>query len=76
MITIRLDVMLAKRKMSVTELTEKVGLTMANVSLLKNGKVKAIRLSTLNKLCEILQCQPGDLLEYSNEEDATNEKIL
>lgn len=76
MITIRLDVMLAKRKMSVTELTEKVGLTMANVSLLKNGKVKAIRLSTLNKLCEILQCQPGDLLEYSNEEDATNEKIF
>ncbi|MDE5766730.1 MAG: helix-turn-helix transcriptional regulator [Clostridia bacterium] len=64
MIIINVDVMLAKRKMSVTELTEKVGLTMANVSLLKNGKVKAIRLSTLNKLCEVLQCQPGDILEY------------
>lgn len=57
--------MLAKRKMSVTELTEKVGLTMANVSLLKNGKVKAIKLSTLNKICEVLECQPGDILEYS-----------
>jgi putative transcriptional regulator len=56
--------MLAKRKMSVTELTEKVGLTMANVSLLKNGKVKAIKLSTLAKICEVLQCQPGDILEY------------
>lgn len=64
MIVINLDVMLAKRKMSVTELTEKLGLTMANVSLLKNGKVKAIRLSTLSKLCEVLDCQPGDLLEY------------
>lgn len=65
MIIINIDVMLAKRKMSVTELTEKVGLTMANVSLLKNGKVKAIKLSTLNKICEILECQPGDILEYS-----------
>ncbi len=64
MIIINVDVMLAKRKMSVTELTEKVGLTMANISLLKNGKVKAVRLSTLNKLCEVLQCQPGDILEY------------
>ena len=69
MIVINLDVMLAKRKMSVTELTQKLGLTMANVSLLKNGKVKAIRLSTLAKLCEILDCQPGDVLEYR----ATNE---
>ena len=68
MIIIRVDVMLAKRKMSVTELTEKVGLTMANVSLLKNGKVKAIKLSTLNKICEVLQCQPGDILEYIEEE--------
>jgi putative transcriptional regulator len=59
--------MLAKRKMSVTELTEKVGLTMANISLLKNGKVKAIKLSTLNKICEVLQCQPGDILEYIEE---------
>ncbi len=66
MIIINVDVMLAKRKMSVTELSEKVGLTMANISLLKNGKVKAIRLSTLNKICEVLQCQPGDILEYKN----------
>lgn len=64
MIEIHIDVMLAKRKMSVTELTEKVGLTMANVSLLKNGKVKAIKLSTLNKICEVLDCQPADILEY------------
>ena len=56
--------MLAKRKMSVTELSEKVGLTMANVSLLKNGKVKAIKLSTLDKICAVLDCQPGDILEY------------
>jgi putative transcriptional regulator len=68
MIIIRVDVMLAKRKMSVTELTEKVGLTMANISLLKNGKVKAIKLSTLNKICEVLQCQPGDILEYYPDE--------
>ena len=60
--------MLAKRKMSVTELTERLGLTMANVSLLKNGKVKAIKLTTLEKLCEVLQCQPGDILEYVKEE--------
>lgn len=64
MIVIRIDVILAKKKMSVTELTEKVGLTMANVSLLKNGKVKAIKLATLNKLCEVLECQPGDIIEY------------
>ena len=64
MIIINVDVMLAKRKMSVTELSERVGLTMANVSLLKNGKVKAIKLSTLNKICEVLNCQPADILEY------------
>lgn len=68
MIVINVDVMLAKRKMSVTELTEKVGLTMANISLLKNGKVKAIRLATLNKLCEVLDCQPADILEYKKDE--------
>ena len=68
MITIRIDVILAKRKMSVTELTERVGLTMANISLLKNGKVKAIKLSTLDKICEVLECQPGDILEYEKEE--------
>ena len=68
MIVIRIDVMLAKRKMSVTELTERVGLTMANISLLKNGRVKAIRLSTLEKICEVLDCQPGDILEYAKED--------
>ena len=70
MIVIRIDVMLARRKMSVTTLTERVGLTMANVSLLKNGKVKAIRLETLQKLCAALDCQPGDLLEYVSDEEA------
>lgn len=56
--------MLAKRKMSVTELTEKVGITMANLSILKNGKAKAVRLSTLEAICKALDCQPGDILEY------------
>jgi putative transcriptional regulator len=56
--------MLAKRKMSVTELSEKVGITMANLSILKNGKAKAIRVSTLQAICEALNCQPGDILEY------------
>ena len=64
MIIINVDVMLAKRKMSVTELTERVGLTMANISLIKNGKVKAIKLATLEKICKALDCQPGDILEY------------
>ncbi|MDY2590874.1 MAG: helix-turn-helix transcriptional regulator [Agathobacter sp.] len=63
-IVINIDVMLAKRKMSVTELSEKLGITIANVSILKNGKAKAIRIETLNKLCEVLDCQPADLLEY------------
>lgn len=63
-IIINLDVMLAKRKMSVTELTEKVGITMANISILKNGKARAIRFSTLEAICKALQCQPGELLEY------------
>ena len=63
-IKINIDVMLAKRKMSMTELTEKVGITMANLSILKNGKAKAIRLSTLEAICEALDCQPGDILEY------------
>ena len=58
--------MLAKRKMSVTELTEKVGITMTNLSILKNGKAKAIRFSTLEAICKALDCQPGDILEYSN----------
>lgn len=64
-IVVTLDVMLAKRKMSVTELSEKVGITMANLSILKNGKAKAIRLSTLEAICEALDCQPGDILEYN-----------
>ena len=64
MIVINIDVMLAKRKMSGSELSEKVGFTMANVSLLKNGKIKALKMSTLDKLCRVLQCQPADLLEY------------
>jgi putative transcriptional regulator len=63
-IIINIDVMLAKRKMSVTELAEKVGITMANISVLKNGKAKAIRFSTLEAVCTALDCQPGDILEY------------
>ncbi|MBR4059962.1 MAG: helix-turn-helix transcriptional regulator [Lachnospiraceae bacterium] len=59
-----IDVMLAKRKMSVTELAEKVGITIANMSILKNGKAKALKVSTLIALCEALDCQPGDILEY------------
>lgn len=67
-IVINVDVMLAKRKMSVTELSEKVGITMANLSILKNGKAKAVRLSTLEAICKALDCQPGDILEYQPDE--------
>ena len=67
-IVINIDVMLAKRKMSVTELTEKVGITMANLSILKNGKARAIRFSTLEAICKALDCQPGDILEYNRAE--------
>lgn len=67
MIIINLDVMLAKRKMSVTELSEKVGITMANISVLKNGHAKAIRFTTLSAICEALDCQPGDILQYKND---------
>jgi putative transcriptional regulator len=63
-----IDVMLARRKMSVTELAERVGITMANLSILKNGKAKAIRFSTLEAICKALDCQPGDILEYRNDE--------
>jgi putative transcriptional regulator len=63
-IIINVDVMLAKRKMSVTELSERVGITMANISILKTGKAKAIRFSTLESICKELDCQPGDLLEF------------
>lgn len=66
-IIVNLDVMLAKRKMSVTELSERVGITMSNISILKTGKAKAIRFSTLEKICEVLQCQPADILEYVKE---------
>lgn len=67
-IAINIAVMLAKRKMSVTELADKVGITMANISILKNGKARAIRLSTLEAICEALDCQPGDILEYNRAE--------
>ena len=72
MIVINVDVMLAKRKMSVTELSEKVGLTMANISLIKNGKVKAVKLATLSKICEALDCQPGDILEFRHDGEAAD----
>lgn len=64
--------MLAKRKMTVTELSEKVGITMANISILKNGKAKAIRFSTLDAICKALDCQPGDILEYREDEEELN----
>lgn len=65
-IIINIDVMLARRKMSVTELAEKVGISMANISVLKNGKAKAIRFSTLEAVCKALECQPGDILEFNS----------
>lgn len=68
-VIVNLDVMLAKRKMSLTELSERVGLTMANLSILKTGKAKAIRFTTLNSICEVLECQPGDILEFQIEEN-------
>jgi putative transcriptional regulator len=66
-IIVNLDVILAKRKMSLTELSEKVGITMSNLSILKKGKGKAIRFSTLAAICDALDCQPGDILEFSKE---------
>ncbi len=63
-----LDVMLAKRKMSLTELSERIGITMANLSILKKGKAKAIRFSTLEAICEVLECQPGDILSFVKDE--------
>lgn len=68
-IIFNIDVMLAKRKMSVTELDEKVGITITNMSVLKTGKAKAIKVTTLAKLCEALDCQPGDLLEYRQKQE-------
>ncbi len=70
MIIINVDVMLAKRKMSVTELSERVGITMVNISILKNGKAKAIKIDTLNKICAALDCQPGDILEWRPDGEA------
>ena len=67
-IEVNLDVVLAKRKMSMTELSEKVGITMANLSILKTGKAKAVRFSTLEAICKALDCQPGDILSRSEEE--------
>ena len=64
MIIFNIDIMLARRKMTLTELSEKVGITMANLSILKTGKARAVRVDTLNRLCAALQCQPGDLLEF------------
>jgi putative transcriptional regulator len=66
-IIVNLDVMMAKRKMSLTELSERVGITMANLSILKTGKAKAVRLETLEAICRVLECQPGDILEFVNE---------
>ncbi len=68
-IIVNLDVMLAKRKMSLTELSEKVGITMANLSILKTGKARAVRFSTLDAICKAMNCQPGDILEYRDEEE-------
>ncbi|MGD0755162.1 MAG: helix-turn-helix transcriptional regulator [Bacteroidales bacterium] len=66
-IVINLDVMLAKRKMKLNELSESVGITISNLSILKQGKAKAVKLSTLNSICKTLNCQPGDILEYREE---------
>lgn len=70
MIVVNLDVMMAKRKISSNELAERVGITPANLSILKTGKARAVRFSTLEKLCKELKCQPGDLLEYTEVEDS------
>jgi putative transcriptional regulator len=68
-IVVNLDVMLARRKMSLTQLSERMGITMANLSILKTGKAKAIRFSTLEEICRILDCQPGDILQYMTDEE-------
>ena len=69
MIRVDLDVMMAKRKMSLTELSQKVGITMANLSILKNGHAKAVRMSTLEAICKVLKCQPGDILIYEESDN-------
>ena len=73
-IIVNLDVMLARRKMSLTELSERVGVTMANLSILKTGKARAMRFTTLNAICKALDCQPGDILEYRRDEKSRNKK--
>lgn len=73
-IVINLDVMMAKRKIGLTELSKEVDITMANLSILKNNKAKAVRFSTLNAICKALNCQPGDILEYVEDEEETEDK--
>lgn len=69
MIRVDLDVMMARRKMSLTELSQQVGITMANLSILKNGRAKAVRMSTLEAICRVLKCQPGDILVYEESDN-------
>ncbi len=69
-VIVNLDIMLAKRKMRLNELSEKVGISIQNLSILKTGRAKAIRFSTLDAICEVLECQPGDLLEHQRDQDA------
>lgn len=73
-IVVNLDVVMAKRKISLNELSDKVGLTLSNLSILKTGKAKAIRFSTLETICSVLECQPGDILEYVNDEQKTTNR--
>ncbi len=73
-IIVNLDVMMARRKMSLNELSEKVGLTLSNLSILKTGKAKAVRFSTLETICSVLDCQPGDILEYVNDNKRTTNR--
>ena len=73
-IIVNLDVMMAKRKISLNELSERVGLTLSNLSILKTGKAKAIRFSTLESICKALDCQPADILEYKSDEDKTTNR--
>ena len=74
MIIVNLDVMMAKRKMSLNELSDKTNITTTNLSILKTNKAKAIRFSTLDKLCEVLKCQPSDILEYADEDGASDDR--
>ena len=75
-IVVNLDVMLAKRKMSLTALSERVGITIANLSVLKSGKAKAIRFSTLEEICKVLHCQPADILAYVGEQELAKRKLM